>query len=415
MELLPAVLDPYLRDWLDLLVRWLHVIAAIGWIGSSFYFVLLDQSLRRPKDVADEEAGVRGELWEVHGGGFYHVKKYQVAPPELPDHLAWFKWEAYTTWLSGFALMIILYWFDARSYMIDPSVADIGPWTAVGISAALLAVAWIAYDVACRVVRNDRTLMIVLAVGIAATAWGTAQLYAPRAAWLQTGAMLGTIMAGSVFFNIIPAHWELIRAKEAGRDPDPAPGIEAKRRSVHNNYFTLPVLVTMLAGHFTFLVADDHAWVLLLCLMALGAFIRHFYNLRHGGSTKWWMWAVAAAVVVTMFFVLRPADAGWFGDRDEPRKAADATQGESVGAGPGSMRSLGASVFETAGCGSCHALADADATGAVGPDLDAAASSEDLVRDRVTNGRGGMPAFRGQLSADEIDAVAAYVSSAAGE
>ncbi len=411
MELVPAVLDPYLRDWLDLLVRWLHVIAAIGWIGSSFYFVLLDQSLRRPKDVADEEAGVRGELWEVHGGGFYHVKKYQVAPPELPDHLAWFKWEAYTTWLSGFALMIILYWFDASSYMIDESVADIGPWTAVGISAALLAVAWIAYDVACRVIRNDRALMVAIAVGIALTAWGTAQLYAPRAAWLQTGAMLGTIMAGSVFFNIIPAHWELIRAKEAGRDPDPAPGIEAKRRSVHNNYFTLPVLVTMLAGHFTFMVADDHAWVLLLCLMALGAFIRHFYNLRHGGSTKWWMWAVAAAVVVTMFFVLRPADAGWFGERDEPRNgsvsagAVTATGGAAVD---------GEAVFGD-NCASCHALADAGATGAFGPNLDNAAPSAELVRNRVVNGGGGMPAFRGQLSEDEIDAVSAYVAEAAGQ
>ena len=405
--ILPAVLDPYLRDWLDLLIRWLHVIAAIGWIGSSFYFVLLDQSLRRPKEPADERDGVRGELWEVHGGGFYHVKKYQVAPPELPDHLAWFKWEAYATWTSGFLLMVTLYWLDAKSYMIDPSVADIGPWTAVGISAALLAGAWVLYDVACRTIRNERTLMLVLVGGIVLTAWGTSELYSPRAAWLQTGAMLGTIMAGSVFFNIIPAHWELIRAKEAGRDPDPAPGIEAKRRSVHNNYFTLPVLVTMLAGHFTFMVSHEHAWVLLLCLMALGAWVRHFYNLRHGGDTRWWMWVVAAIAVVIMFILLRP--------EDEPRTTATGSSSDTPAASSdkGDAAELGATVFSD-NCASCHTLADADADGKVGPNLDDAAPSVDLVHDRVTNGKGGMPAFRGTLEEDEIDAVSAYVAEAAG-
>ena len=400
MTILAAVLDPYLRDWLDLLIRWLHVIAAIGWIGSSFYFVLLDQSLRRPKDIADEDAGVRGELWEVHGGGFYHVKKYQVAPPELPDHLAWFKWEAYTTWLSGFALMVVLYWLDAKAYMIDPAVSDMGPWTAVGVSASLLVFAWLFYDLACRTIRNDRTLMLVLVAGIVLTAWGTSELYSARAAWLQTGAMLGTIMAGSVLFNIIPAHWELIRAKEAGRDPDPAPGIEAKRRSVHNNYFTLPVLVTMLAGHFTYFVAHDWSWVILLCLMALGAFIRHFYNLRHGGDTRWWMWVVAAIVVIVMYLVLQPDDDG----------------GEVVAASDdAALVAQGREVFDDAGCGGCHALADADADGAVGPNLDRVQPEASLVRTRVAQGKGGMPAFQGRLSDEEIDAVAAYVAGSAGE
>jgi uncharacterized membrane protein len=399
--LLAAVLDPYLRDWLDLLLRWLHVIAAIGWIGSSFYFVLLDQSLRRPRDIADEHAGVRGELWEVHGGGFYHVKKYQVAPPELPDHLAWFKWEAYTTWISGFALMIVLYWMDARAYMIDPSVADMSPWTAVAVSASLLAFAWLFYDLACRTISSDRTLMLVLMAGIALTAWGTSELYTARAAWLQTGAMLGTIMTGSVFFNIIPAHWELIRAKQAGRDPDPAPGIEAKRRSVHNNYFTLPVLVTMLAGHFTFMVAHQYAWVLLLCLMALGAFIRHFYNLRHGGANHWWMWAVAALVVIVMFVMLRPAD--------EPTTSAAPQARDQA-----TLLAQGRTVFDDAGCGSCHALADAGATATVGPSLDASRPGLALARDRIAQGRGGMPAYRGRLDDGEIDAVAAYVAHAAG-
>ncbi len=403
MDIYAALLDPYLRDWLDLLLRWLHVIAAIGWIGSSFYFVLLDQSLRRPKEQDDADAGVGGELWEVHGGGFYHVKKYKVAPPELPDHLAWFKWEAYTTWISGFALMIVLYWMDAKAYMIDPEVADLAPWMAVLISAGLLVLAWVFYDLACKLIRGERALALVLIAGIAATAWGTGELYNARAAWLQTGAMIGTIMAGSVFFNIIPAHWELIRAKQDGREPDPAPGLEAKRRSVHNNYFTLPVLVTMLAGHFTLMVSHEHAWFLLLCLMALGAFARAFYNLRHGGTTHKWMPLAAALVIVIMFVMLRPNGGATEtsptdGRADAPMQDTDAAR----------------SIF-SASCASCHALADAGADGTVGPDLDTVAPDVDLVRERVENGKGGMPAFGGKLTPEEIDAVSAYVADASGD
>jgi uncharacterized membrane protein len=404
--LFTAVLSPYMRDWLDLLVRWLHVIAAIAWIGSSFYFVLLDQSLRRPKEQADEDAGVGGELWEVHGGGFYHVKKFKVAPQELPDHLAWFKWEAYATWLSGFTLFVGLYWLDARTYMIDPSVADIGPWTAVGISAGLLVAAWIYYDVLCRLlVGRDRLLALFVAAGVVLAAWGTSELFSPRTAWLQTGAMIGTVMAATVFFNIIPAHWELIRAKEAGRDPDPAPGIEAKRRSVHNNYFTLPVLVTMLAGHFPFMTGHSHSWILLLCLMALGAFVRHFYNLRHRGTSHWWMPAVAVVAVLVMMFVLRPGD----DDGD-----GGASSSSTAAASSTTSRVDGKDVFTSAGCASCHTLADAGATGKVGPNLDDAKPSFDVVHDHVLNGMGGMPSFRGKLSDDEIDAVATYVSDSAG-
>ena len=253
MTVVAALLDPYVTDWLNLLIRWLHVIAAIAWIGASFYFVLLDQSLESPTKVEDLRDGVGGELWEVHGGGFYHVKKYKVAPPVLPEHLAWFKWEAYTTWLSGFALMVVLYYFNASSYLIDPAVADLTPWQAVGISVGLLVAAWVVYDVLCRLLVGHGVVLWLLIVAFTAVAaWGCAQLFQPRAAFLQVGAMIGTIMAGNVFFNIIPAHWELINAKRAGRDPDPRPGIVAKQRSVHNNYFTLPVLFTMIAGHFAF-------------------------------------------------------------------------------------------------------------------------------------------------------------------
>ncbi len=304
---LPLALDPYATDWLDLLLRWLHVIAAIAWIGTSFYFVLLDQSLRFPKDVADREAGVGGELWEVHGGGFYHVQKYRVAPPELPEHLAWFKWEAYTTWLSGFALLVVLYYLNAGTYLVDRSVADLADWQAAAISAAMLAAAWAVYDVLCRVLAGRELALGACIVALTAlAAWGSGQLFAARAAYLQVGAMLGTIMAGNVFFNIIPAHWELIRAKRAGRDPDPAPGIDAKRRSVHNNYLTLPVLFTMLAGHFAFAYGADHAWLALLAFMLLGAWARLFFNLRHQGRTLWSMPAVGVAAVVGLAFWLQP-------------------------------------------------------------------------------------------------------------
>ena len=268
MSTTAAFLDPYVTDWLNLLLRWLHVIAAMAWIGASFYFVLLDQSLEEPKSEDDTRDGVGGELWEVHGGGFYHVKKYKVAPPVLPEHLAWFKWEAYTTWLSGFALMVVLYYFNASAYLIDPSVADLtllgggrhqrrparrSPGSSTTASAG-----------SSSATHGAIALWTLILVLTAIAAWGCMQLFQPRAAFLQVGAMLGTIMAGNVFFNIIPAHWELINAKKAGREPDPTPGIVAKQRSVHNNYFTLPVLFTMLAGHFAFAYGAARAWLVLI-------------------------------------------------------------------------------------------------------------------------------------------------------
>ena len=307
MTVVAAILDPYITDWLNLLIRSLHAIAAIAWIGASFYFVLLDQSLEAPTKVDDLRDGVGGELWEVHGGGFYHVKKYKVAPPVLPNHLAWFKWEAYTTWLSGFALMVVLYYLNARAYLIDPEVADLSPWQAVAISVGLLVAAWVVYDVLCRLLVRHRVVLWILIVAFTAlAAWGCAQLFQPRAAFLQVGAMIGTIMAGNVFFNIIPAHWELINAKRAGRDPDPFPGVVAKQRSVHNNYFTLPVLFTMIAGHFAFTYGAGRAWLVLLVIMFVGILSRVFFNLRHQGRTVWTIPAVCVAVLVALAVAIRP-------------------------------------------------------------------------------------------------------------
>jgi uncharacterized membrane protein len=394
---MPLALDPYLADWLDLLIRWLHVIAAIAWIGTSFYFVLLDQSLRRPKDPADETAGVAGELWEVHGGGFYRVQKYRVAPPVLPDHLAWFKWEAYTTWLSGFALMIVLYYADARASLIDPRVADLGSAAAVAISVGLLVAAWLVYDVLCRVLgASERALGALILVLVVVASWGSTQLFAPRAAFIQVGAMLGTVMAANVLFVIIPAHWELIRAKEAGREPDPAAGARGKQRSVHNNYFTLPVLVTMIMGHFAFVYADDHAWLLLLALIVLGAGARVFFNLRHAGRTHWWMPVAGALAVVALAIAIRPDDSG------------------DTGTATPAMLDEGRTVFATSGCGGCHTLADAESVGTAGPNLDAVGPSRQRVIAVVTNGEGGMPAFGSQLDEDQVSAVADYVATVAG-
>jgi uncharacterized membrane protein len=299
--------DAYATDWLNLLTRWLHVVAGIVWIGSSFYFIALDNHLRPPKDSRDTEEGVGGETWEIHGGGFYNIKKYLVAPRILPETLHWFKWEAYTTWLSGFALMIVLYYLNADTYLIDKSVADLSAGEAVAISVGLLAAAWVVYDVLCRLLAfRPLVLAAVLLVLITIAAWGIGHLFSARAMYLQIGAMLGTMMVGNVFFVIIPAHWELVRAKEAGREPDPAANARAKLRSVHNNYLTLPVVFTMLSNHFPFTYGHSYAWLILVVLLVIGAWVRHFFNLRHMGRTAWWIPASAAVAIAVLAILIRP-------------------------------------------------------------------------------------------------------------
>jgi uncharacterized membrane protein len=298
--------DAYLREWLDLLLRWLHVIAGMVWIGTSFYFVALDSHLRPPKE-ADRE--VAGDSWEIHGGGFYRVQKYRIAPQTLPEPLHWFKWEAYTTWLSGFALLVVLYYLDADTYLVDRSVADLGVGWAVTISVGLLALAWILYDVLCRLLRERQLLLaLALLVLVAAAAYGVGNLFSARAAPIQLGAMLGTMMAGNVLFVIIPGQRELVRAKQAGRKPDPAHGIRGKQRSVHNNYLTLPVVLAMIAPHFPFVYTHERAWLVLLTLMVLGAWVRHFFNLRHRGRTVWAIPITAAVALVALAVAIRPED-----------------------------------------------------------------------------------------------------------
>ena len=295
----------YLRELADLCLRMLHVVAGIAWIGASFYFIRLDLGLAPPEEPKE---GVAGEYWGVHGGGFYHSQKYKLAPPRLPEQLHWFKWEAYTTWLSGFALLVVLYWLDADTRLVDPTVADLSAWQAVALSAAGLALAWLIYDLACRLLIEDRLVAVAVIALVAVSAFAAGELFAARASYLQVGAMLGTIMAANVFFVIIPAHRELVRAKQEGREPNPLSGLRAKQRSVHNNYLTLPVVFTMLAGHFPLAFGSDHAWLVLLAIFAIVAAIRHFFNRWHAGKRDWWILAAAGVAAAALAVVLAPDD-----------------------------------------------------------------------------------------------------------
>jgi len=299
--------DQYWWDWANLLVRWLHVVAAIAWIGASFYFIALDNHLRPPEDERDAGKGVGGEAWEVHGGGFYHVLKYRVAPQTLPSPLHWFRWASYTTWLSGFALFVVVYYVHASTFLVDPSVADLEGWEAILISIGGLALAWLVYDGLCRVLAGKEWLLAAaVSAFVVLSTWAAGELFSGRAAYIQVGAMLGTIMAANVFFVIIPAHWELIPAKQAGREPDPAAGLRGKQRSVHNNYFTLPVVFAMLSNHFPFTYGHAHAWLILVALMAIGAWTRHYFNLRHVGRNAWWIPVTAALATIALAVAIRP-------------------------------------------------------------------------------------------------------------
>jgi uncharacterized membrane protein len=282
------------------------VIAAMAWIGASFYFIALDNHLEPPKDPDVSKRGVAGEAWEIHGGGFYRVEKFRLAPAQLPEPLHWFKWEAYTTWLSGFALFVVVYYSHATAYMVDPAVAALTSWEAIAISVAGLAIAWLVYDGLCRAFANDEGVLAVLVFAfVCASAYGAYHLFSERAAYLQTGAMIGTMMVGNVFFVIIPNHWKLVRAKEAGVEPDPRWNREGKTRSVHNNYLTLPVLLAMLSSHFDVLFGHREGWIVLVALMAVGALIRHYFNLRHRGLNVWPILGVAAAALLAIALIIR--------------------------------------------------------------------------------------------------------------
>jgi uncharacterized membrane protein len=283
-------MDAHYAEFLSLLLRWLHVIAGIAWIGSSFYFIWLDNSLDPPAVGSDaEKKGVAGELWAVHGGGFYNPQKYAVAPASLPQKLHWFKWEAYTTWLSGTALLVVVYWARAQSMMIDPAVADITRWQAIAIAAASMGLSWVGYDALCRsrIGKNDAVLGVIVFGLMTLLAWGLARTMGGRAAFIHVGTSMGTIMVANVFFIIIPGQRRMVAAMRQGGQPDPADGKRGKQRSVHNNYFTLPVLFTMVSNHYSSTYAHPYNWAVLVLIAAAGVSIRHFFNRRHKGVLAW--------------------------------------------------------------------------------------------------------------------------------
>lgn len=297
--------------WLEiasLLLRWLHLIVGIAWIGSSFYFVWLDNSLRPPTDPALREKGVGGELWAVHGGGFYNPQKYLVAPKQLPDELHWFKWESYSTWLSGFALISVLYYAQADSYMIDPAKAALSPGQAVALGLATLAGGWLVYDGLCRLLMR-RSILLFAALYFAfvvAVAWGLTHWLSGRAAFIHVGAMLATTMSGNVFFWIIPGQKKTVAAMRWGEAPDPIHGQRAKQRSVHNNYLTLPVLFCMISNHYALTYNHPHAWLVLALILLAGVLIRHFFNLRHHGRLAWHYPLAGVALLLGVFIWLAP-------------------------------------------------------------------------------------------------------------
>jgi uncharacterized membrane protein len=292
-----------ISEWASLLLRWLHVVAAIGWIGSSFYFIHLDLSLKPKRDLPD---GVQGEAWQVHGGGFYRIMKYLVAPTQMPEELTWFKWEAYTTWLSGFALMVVVYYLDADLFLVDKSILDLTPTQAGLFSFCSLALAWLLYEIACRTGLAQRELGFAIGgyLFLVALTYAFTHVLSGRGAFNQIGAIIGTIMVANVFAVIIPNQKKIVAALIAGQSPDPKLGKTSKERSVHNNYLTLPVVVLMISNHYPLLYATRFNWIIVAIVLALGPVIRHFFNERHAGrESPWWVWGVAAAGVIAIGFL----------------------------------------------------------------------------------------------------------------
>jgi uncharacterized membrane protein len=301
-------MEAYLFDWANLLLRWLHVIVAIAWIGSSFYFVWLDNHLTAPVSPELRDKGVGGELWALHGGGFYNPQKYLGAPPKLPEHLHWFYWESYSTWLSGFSLFLLVYIFNARTYLIDPQVANLSPSIAIIAALGFLAIGWLIYDGLCRLFGKQERLLSVLVVALViAAAWTACHLFSGRAAFLIIGAMIATIMSANVFFWIIPGQRKMVASMQANQPVDPIHGQRGKQRSVHNTYFTLPVLFAMLSNHYSMTYSSEHNWLVLVLIMIAGVLIRQFFVLRHKGQINFAYPAIAIAVLVGVIAWIAPA------------------------------------------------------------------------------------------------------------
>ncbi|MGH7549476.1 MAG: urate hydroxylase PuuD [Gemmatimonadota bacterium] len=371
-----------LWQWLQLGARWLHVIAGAAWIGTSFYFNWLHHSLRPPETP---RPGVAGELWSVHGGSFYQVGKYAVAPERLPGRLHWFKWEAYATWLSGAALLVLIYYMET-GYLLDPTGASLGRGAAVALGVAAIAGGWLAYDLLCRspLSRRPAILAAVLLGLVMGVAYGLHQMLSPRAAFIHVGAMLGTWMAANVFFVIIPGQRAMVRAMEAGETPDPERGRRGALRSLHNNYLTLPVIFLMVSVHYPVAYASPRAWLVLLAVLAVGPVMRHYYNMRHRGRHVAWLLPATLAALVAVALIATPAR--------EP--AAPTSSSASSGSAPRVTDGIAEAILE-ARCAPCHSLRPTHPTAPVAPlgvVLDEPAQARALAeRVTVTVESGTMP------------------------
>ncbi|WP_278921401.1 urate hydroxylase PuuD [Pseudophaeobacter profundi] len=291
-------------DWLGFAIRWLHVITAMAWIGSSFYFIALDLGLRKNPDLP---VGAHGEEWQVHGGGFYHIRKYLVAPAEMPAHLIWFKWESYSTWLSGFALLMVVYWVGGELYLIDQAKAELSLWQGITISAATLSIGWLVYDRLCKtasLAARPTLLMLLLFCLLVAMGYGLNQVFTGRAMMLHLGAFTATIMTANVFFIIMPNQRIVVADLQAGRTPDAKYGKIAKLRSTHNNYLTLPVIFLMLSNHYPLAFASDYNWLIAALVFLMGVTIRHYFNTKHAGTgNPTWTWLVTILLFLAVIIL----------------------------------------------------------------------------------------------------------------
>ena len=294
-------MEAYLLDWLALLVRWAHLVVGIAWIGASFYFVWLDNHLEPSPDPR-----LAGDLWAVHGGGFYHAEKFRGVPPRMPARLHWFKWEAYWTWITGFFLLVLVYYAGAEIYLVDPAVMALSKSLAIGIGLGSLVAGLAIYEVLCRLLKNDSYLAAILFVLLAALAWGLCQVFGGRGAFIHYGAILGSIMVANVAHIIIPGQRRMVAALAAGREPDPADGAAGKQRSVHNTYFTLPVLFTMIASHYPMTFGGRWNWLVLVALTLAGGLIRVWFVMRHKGAAPAWPLAAGLGLIVVLVFFLSP-------------------------------------------------------------------------------------------------------------
>lgn len=391
----------HIFDWLNLVVRWIHVIVGVAWIGASFYFVWLENHLERNKDSLPK--GIAGDLWAIHGGGFYYLTKYKVAPEKLPETLHWFKWEAYATWITGVCLLFIVYYMNAGAYMVDAGVAAISPGMSIAIGIGSLVVGWIFYDVICRTpLLKKPALMLVLMFGfLTFSAWLLSQYLAPRAAYIHVGAMIGTMMAGNVFFVIIPGQKKLVKAAEEGREPDPWDGIYGGLRSRHNNYFTLPVLFIMISNHFPMTYGHPYGWAVLAAISAVSIAIRHHFNVRHKSNATMWVMPAGAVAIALIAWVTSPG----FMDADSSAALKDHA--------PVSFAEAQAVVAKH--CYSCHSTSPTDEIFVIAPNgvkfdtTESMVQYADSIKTRVWDVRNMPFGNKSTITEDERLLLAAWV------